>query len=145
MSPPGTAGIPHSPFGALLGLEIERADRDKVLGHIDLRADHHQPMGIVHGGVYMSLIEELASLGADQHVDMSKRVAVGVGQRTDFLRASSEGRLIGVAQPVHIEKEDHTWDVELRRAEDEKLVAKGQVRLKVVDLQIVGGQKPVRT
>lgn len=145
MTSEGPRHVPDSPFGSLLGLHIEHADRDEVRGFIELRAAHHQPMGIVHGGVYMSVIEELASLGADQHVDLTQRVAVGVGQRTDFLRASREGRLVGIARPVHIERDDHTWDVELRRDKDAELVARGQVRLKVVDLDVVGGRPPART
>lgn len=136
--------LPPSPFGSLIGLKIDKVNRQEVHGHVDLRAIHHQPMGITHGGVYMSVIEELASLGANQHVDLSQRIAVGVSQETNFLRPSRHGSLLGVARPVHIDQDNHIWEVELRRPDDRELVAQGVVRLKVVDLAVVGHQEPAR-
>ena len=55
-----------------------------------------QPMGIVHGGVYCSMIESLASVG--RHTWMAANgggTVVGVNNNTDFLRAISSGTVYG--------------------------------------------------
>ena len=64
------ADMPMSPLMRLLGLVIdgysggEKGGCTRVRGHIDAGPEHHQPMGIVHGALYMGAIETAASVGA---------------------------------------------------------------------------------
>jgi 1,4-dihydroxy-2-naphthoyl-CoA hydrolase len=58
---------------------------------------------------------------------------VGVANTTDFLRPHRAGRLQVVAVPVHQGRSQQLWQVEVRRREDGKLVARGQVRLQNVE------------
>jgi uncharacterized protein (TIGR00369 family) len=58
--------------------------------------------------------------------------AVGVSNLTDFLRPHRAGRLSVIATPIHQGRTQQLWQVEIRRPEDEKLVARGQVRLQNV-------------
>ena len=51
---------------------------------------------------------------------------------TDFLRPHQHGRLSVVAVPVHQGRTQQLWEVEIRRPEDDKLVARGHVRLQNV-------------
>jgi 1,4-dihydroxy-2-naphthoyl-CoA hydrolase len=61
------------------------------------------------------------------------RRAVGVSNITDFLRPHKEGRLDVVAEPLQQARSQQLWQVEIRRPDDRKLVAHGQVRLQNVD------------
>ena len=106
---------------------------------MDLRPDHHQPYGIVHGGVHSSIVETVASIGA-AHWFGDRGQVVGVSNQTDFLRAVREGRLSALGTPLHRGRLQQLWLVEIRDA-DERLVARGQVRLQNIaaDHLIRGG------
>ena len=127
-------------FGAgLLGLELEELSLEHVAAHLDCDERHHQPFGIVHGGVWCAVVESLASIGAAMHAVQQGRQVVGVNNSTDFLRAHRLGRVDCRARPVHVGRSQQLWHVVLDRAEDGKTVARGQVRLQNVDPAQLGG------
>jgi acyl-coenzyme A thioesterase PaaI-like protein len=59
------------------GLELDEVGPTRVTGWIDLGPDHHQPRGLVHGGVYGSAIESAASIGASLAAQAHGLAAVG--------------------------------------------------------------------
>ena len=109
-----------------LGLEWVEAGGDRAVATLDVRPDMHQPYGIVHGGVHSSVIETIASLGAAAWYERGQ--VVGVSNQTDFLRAVREGRLTATGTPIHRGRLQQLWLVEIRD-ENERIVARGQVRL----------------
>jgi 1,4-dihydroxy-2-naphthoyl-CoA hydrolase len=123
-----------SAFVAATGLQLTEVSGTRVTGHIDVGAQHHTPWGVVHGGVYCTVIESAASIGASTAVTSRGQFSVGVNNSTDFLRPMTAGRLDVVAEPVQQGKTLQLWLVTLTRAEDGKLVARGQVRLQNVPL-----------
>jgi 1,4-dihydroxy-2-naphthoyl-CoA hydrolase len=122
-----------SAFVAATGLQLTEVTGTRVAGHIDLGPDHHTPWGVVHGGVYCTVVESAASIGASTAVTERGQFSVGVSNQTDFLRPVTAGRLDVVAEPVQQGKTLQLWLVTLTR-EDGKLVARGQVRLQNVPL-----------
>jgi uncharacterized protein (TIGR00369 family) len=122
-----------SPFMELLGIEFEEITPQRVSGTIAADERHHQPWGLVHGGLYSTVVETFATTGAYEAVREDGRQAMGVSNITDFLRPHKEGRLTVVAEPLQQARSQQLWQVEIRRPEDRKLVAHGQVRLQNVD------------
>jgi 1,4-dihydroxy-2-naphthoyl-CoA hydrolase len=122
-----------SPFVAAMKFEVTEATGTRVTGYVDLGPDQHTPWGVVHGGLYCSVVESAASIGASTAVLEHGQFAVGVNNNTDFLRASTEGRLDVVAEPIQQGRTQQLWQVLLTRP-DGKLVARGQVRLQNVKL-----------
>jgi 1,4-dihydroxy-2-naphthoyl-CoA hydrolase len=122
-----------SAFVAATGLELTEVTGTRVAGSIELGPAHHTPWGVVHGGVYCTVVESAASVGASTAVADRGQFAVGVNNSTDFLRPMTAGRLDVVAEPVQQGKTLQLWLVTLTR-EDGKLVARGQVRLQNVPL-----------
>jgi acyl-coenzyme A thioesterase PaaI-like protein len=59
--------------------------------------------------------------------------AVGVTNVTDFLRPQASGRLRVVATAIHQGRTQQLWQVEISRPGDDKLIARGQVRLQNVE------------
>jgi 1,4-dihydroxy-2-naphthoyl-CoA hydrolase len=123
-----------SAFVAATGLELTEVTGTRVAGHIDVGPQHHTPWGVVHGGVYCTVVESAASIGASTAVAERGQFSVGVNNSTDFLRPMTAGRLDVVAEPVQQGKTLQLWLVTLTRADDGKLVARGQVRLQNVPL-----------
>lgn len=108
------------------------ATRDEVIGKVDVRATHKQPQGIVHGGVYASIIESLASVGAALDAMTNGKNVVGLENHTSFVRAVREGTLHAVATPVTRGRRSQLWDVIVRN-DAQQVVATGRVRLMVLD------------
>jgi len=117
-------------FVAHTGIEIIEATPDRAWGRLEITPDHHQPYGLVHGGVYCTVVETLASEAAARWaVEAGLAGAVGVANQTDFLRPMTDGVLVGEATPIYRGRSQQLWQVRLTRGEDGMLVATGQVRL----------------
>ena len=121
-----------SPFVAAMKFEVTEATGTKVTGYVDLGPDQHTPWGVVHGGLYCAVIESAASIGASVAVADAGQFAVGVNNNTDFIRSVTQGRVDVVAEPIQQGRTQQLWQVLLTRADDGKLVARGQVRLQNV-------------
>ena len=116
------------------GMELTDASIDHAEGRIEINDFHHQPYGVVHGGVYCMMIETLASTGAALWaVESGMAGAVGLSNKTDFIRATTEGVVLGKATPIHRGRTQQLWQVDITRETDGKLVAQGQVRLQNVN------------
>jgi uncharacterized protein (TIGR00369 family) len=122
------------PFVAAMKFEVTEAAGSRVTGHVDLGPDQHTPWGVVHGGLYCSVVESAASIGASLAVVDRGQFSVGVNNNTDFVRPMTAGRLDVVAEPIQQGRTLQLWQVVLTRSEDGKLVARGQVRLQNVAL-----------
>jgi uncharacterized protein (TIGR00369 family) len=113
----------------LLDIEFDEVTGTRVTGSVAADQRHHQPWGLVHGGLYATAIETFATTGAFVSVKDRGLQAVGVSNTTDFLRPHRRGRLRVEAIPIQQGRTQQLWQVELRRVEDAKLIARGQVRL----------------
>jgi uncharacterized protein (TIGR00369 family) len=119
------------PFVDHLGLRLTEVTPSRVVATWTADERHHQPYGIVHGGVHASVVETLGSVGsaawADAHLGEGTKV-VGVHNSTDFFRAVSTGDLTSTAVPVHQGRSQQVWVVETRDAQD-RLLSRGQLRV----------------
>ncbi len=116
-----------SEFVRHLGIELTDVTGDRVVAHWTAAPKHHQPYGIVHGGVHCSVVETLASTGAALWLGERGQV-VGVNNNTDFYRAARDGQMTSTATPVHRGRSQQVWLVETLD-EQGRMVARGQVRL----------------
>jgi 1,4-dihydroxy-2-naphthoyl-CoA hydrolase len=114
---------------ALLDIQFDERTPTRVSGSVAADERHHQPWGQVHGGLYTTVVETFATTGAFEAIKDRGERAVGVANSTDFVRPHTSGRLDVVAEPVHQGRTQQLWQVEIRRPDDHKLVARGQVRL----------------
>jgi uncharacterized protein (TIGR00369 family) len=117
----------------LIDPRFDERTAERVSGSIAADERHHQPWGLVHGGLYTAAIETFATMGAYEAIKDSGQQAVGIANSTDFLRPHRAGRLAVVATPIQQGRTQQLWQVEIRRPDDRKLVARGQVRLQNVD------------
>lgn len=115
-------------FNALIGLRFTSANYEKVCAEVPVTSELHQPYGLVHGGVYSSMIETLASVGAAVNAMPKGQSTVGLENTTSFLRAVRSGTLYGEAIPLTRGKRTHVWEVTIRD-DDKRIVATGRVRM----------------
>lgn len=122
-------------WGEALGIEILESTAERVRARVAIGPQHHQPYGIAHGGVYCSIVEDVASRGAGMAaMARGQKAVVGVANATDFLRSHSaeQGALLAEGRPLHTGRSLALWEVEIRRESDAKLVSRGQVRFQVL-------------
>jgi uncharacterized protein (TIGR00369 family) len=113
LTPDTGALVSESPFDRLYGLELSPAEDGVVRGHVQVATKVTQPMGLVHGGVYASVAEALASIGTNQLVSREGRVALGMSNHTSFVRGVREGGVHGIARLVHRGNSTWLWEVEM--------------------------------
>jgi 1,4-dihydroxy-2-naphthoyl-CoA hydrolase len=115
------------------GFVVGAASGSEVTGHVEAGEAQHTPWGVVHGGLYATVVESACSIGASAAVLPDGMFAVGLSNHTDFLRAHRVGRLDVRAVPVFQGRTGQLWQCDIAR-EDGKLVAQGRVRLQNVPL-----------
>ena len=125
------ASLPWPPIGGwdeVVGLRIVRASRDEVVAEYEIDPRHHQPYGIVHGGVHCSAIESVCSAGAGLDARASGRSVVGLENHTSFVRAVRTGKVTVRATPITRGRRSQLWEA-VARDEQGRIVSSGRVRL----------------
>ncbi|MDB4985456.1 MAG: hypothetical protein JWN04_634 [Myxococcaceae bacterium] len=113
---------------AQMDLRFVTVTEAEVVAELPVSAKHYQPMGIVHGGVYCSMVETVCSVGAYLHASKRGLLVVGVDNQTSFLKATRDGVLRASARPLAVGRRTQLWQADIH---DDKgqLVSTGRVRL----------------
>ena len=119
----------QSNFVQATGFVIDEVSSTSLRAHAELGPDHHTEWGTIHGGVYPSLVESAGGAGAGHAVAELGQVAVGVHNGTDFLRATTGGRVDIVAEALFQGRSQQLWDVVITQSYNGKVLARGQLRL----------------
>jgi 1,4-dihydroxy-2-naphthoyl-CoA hydrolase len=131
-SPPDATLPPNftAPFDDELGLHYTELSPDRVRAQLEVTPKLLQPMGLVHGGVYCSMVESMASVAAYAWLNAKGDGGnvVGVNNNTDFLRSISSGTVYGTGEPIHRGRRQQLWLVTITD-DDDRVLARGQVRL----------------
>ncbi|HUB72474.1 MAG TPA: PaaI family thioesterase [Solirubrobacteraceae bacterium] len=98
-------------FDGLYGLELLSCTDEEVRAQVRVRDQLKQPMGLVHGGVYASMAEAMASLATALAVHEQGETAVGLSNATSFLRPITEGTVHAQARRLHRGRTTWVWDV----------------------------------
>jgi uncharacterized protein (TIGR00369 family) len=121
--------LPPAPFDNEIGLRYTELSADGVAAQLTVTGSLHQPMGIVHGGVWCTMVESMASVSAFLWLSANGGGnVVGVNNSTDFLRAITDGTAYGRSEPIHRGRLQQLWLVTILD-ETQRLIARGQVRL----------------
>ena len=102
-------------FDALYGLRIdmESVSEEEVRATVPVRDEIKQPMGLVHGGVFASIAESLASMATAVAVAADGKQAMGLSNATSFMRPITDGTVHAVARRIHRGRTTWVWDVDI--------------------------------
>ena len=100
-------------FDALYGLQIHEVSEELVTASVPVRDEVKQPMGLVHGGLYASIAESLASMATAMGVYEDGKQAMGLSNATSFLRPITAGTVHATARRLHRGRSTWVWDVEI--------------------------------
>jgi uncharacterized protein (TIGR00369 family) len=135
-----------SPFTELFGLRLDTLTPEEVTATLTVDPTRHlHPWGAVHGGVYCTLSETLATLGAQLSALPAGKLASGIENHTSFLRQVRTGELRVRAVAINRGRQLHLWAVTITDDRD-RLVAHSVVRLALLDgMPIQGPGAPTRS
>src|ERR1700680_4175866 len=94
----------------ILDITLVSAEKDRVVATMPIGPNHRQQVGYLHGGISITLAESIASLGTVLNIDASKQMAFGLEIHANHLRPKRDGRLTGVATPIHRGRPTQGWD-----------------------------------
>lgn len=114
-----------------LGIEWVEVGDDFI--RASMPVDHRtlQPYGLLHGGASCVLAETLGSIAAAMVVDPSKFFCVGIEINANHIRSVREGRVTGIASPLHLGSSTHVWDIKIYDAR-EKLVCVSRLTVAII-------------
>ena len=101
-------------FDRHYGLEWVSASDTEARARLPLREEVTQPYGLIHGGVYASMAESMASVATAFAVAEEGCIALGLSNSTSFLRPITEGAVDALAERVHRGRTTWVWDVSFR-------------------------------
>lgn len=125
---------------------LETSSRNTLMAHLDIHysafgddwiaatmpvdSRTHQPFGMLHGGASVVLAETLGSIAANMAVD-EDHYCVGLDINANHIRAKREGRVTGVARPVHLGATTQVWQIEIND-ERERLICTSRITMAVL-------------
>jgi uncharacterized protein (TIGR00369 family) len=105
------------PLAGRLGIEIDEASAEEVRGGLTWAADLCTAGGVMHGGALMALADSLGGVCAFLNMPAGATTAT-IESKTNFFRAVREGRVTGVARPLHVGRSFVVVQTDLRDASD---------------------------
>src|SRR3954469_12298716 len=87
---------------ALIDLEITSASDDEVRARVPVTDACKQPLGLVHGGVFAIIAEEMTLAGGR-----------AISNQTSFLRPVLDGTIHAVARRRHSGRTTAVWEVDI--------------------------------
>jgi len=98
-------------FDRLYGLELLSFSDSEVRARVQVREELKQAAGLVHGGVYASIAEAIASIATALAVRENGEMAMGQSNSTSFLRPITSGVVHALATRLHRGRTSWVWDV----------------------------------
>jgi 1,4-dihydroxy-2-naphthoyl-CoA hydrolase len=115
----------------LLDIELVDTGPERVTATMPVTDKHHQPFGVLHGGVSVVLAESAASVGAYLAAPEG-HAAVGMEVNANHVRSVRQGRLVAVATPLHTGRTTHVWDVKIHH-EGDALICVSRCTLAIIE------------
>jgi 1,4-dihydroxy-2-naphthoyl-CoA hydrolase len=78
-----------------------------------------QPMGLLHGGANVVLAETLGSVASSLTIDTKKFSCVGLEINANHLKSVKNGKVKGIAQPIHLGKSTQVWEIKIFNEENQ--------------------------
>ncbi|MBL1279405.1 MAG: PaaI family thioesterase [Fluviicola sp.] len=116
----------------LLGIEVVHFDENSISARMPVDKRTQQPLGLLHGGASVVLIESLGSVGSSLLIDLEKEYPVGLEVNANHIGSARSGNVIGIAKILHKGKKTHVWTVDIKDEESGRLICTGRLTVMIV-------------
>ena len=115
-----------------LGIECIEIGEDYLVSTMPVDARNHQPIGLLHGGASVALIESIGSMGSSLLLDLEKEYPVGLEVNANHVGGIKSGMVKAIGKIVHAGKKTHVWQVDVFDFETNKMVATGRLTVLII-------------
>ena len=115
-----------------LGIECVEIGSDYIVSTMPVDHRTHQPMGLLHGGASVALIESVGSMGSTLLLDLSKEYPVGLEVNANHVGSIKSGKVKAIGKIVHAGRSTHLWQVDIFDSETNKLICTGRLTIMVI-------------
>jgi 1,4-dihydroxy-2-naphthoyl-CoA hydrolase len=113
---PACSGMPEH-----FGIRIISAEKDRLVGEIDVDHRHLNKGGIVHGGALLAFADDLGGTVAGLNIPEGFRTTT-IESKSNIFHACPPGLLTGIAVPLHVGRRTVVVQTSIYRS-DGKLAA----------------------
>ncbi len=106
--------VKHSPFYALMGMEVIGLAPGKARLRIDAGPHHCDEKGDVHPGVVFALADAASGVAMATLVPYGSRRVVTVEMKANFIAPSGEGEIVGAGEVLQADEEIAVSTAEVR-------------------------------
>ncbi len=96
-----------------LGILITEIGEDKVRATMPVDRRTKQPLGLLHGGAVMALVETVGSIGSYNLVDPEKYDVVGIEINGNHIGNTRCSMVYAIARLIHHGRITHVWNVDI--------------------------------
>ena len=96
-----------------LNIVFEEIGNDFLVASMPVDQRTIQPLGLLHGGASMALVETIASVGGTLTIDTKKYFCAGLEINGNHIKSVTGGRVKGIGNPEHIGKSTQIWQVKI--------------------------------
>ena len=118
----------YANFIEALGITFVEVSKTRILAEMTARDEHTNGADAVHGGVYMAFADTLGARGAIMNLPDGCATST-LESKTNFLRGSRPGKLIGEATPVHVGRSTQVWQTVVTNEDGKKLAVISQTQI----------------
>jgi uncharacterized protein (TIGR00369 family) len=120
----------RSPYFSLLSMELRDFDIGRSLVEIPVQEKHLQPFGVVHGGVFSTLIDAAAFWAVYPEIDDGFGMT-SVDLKLNYLAPAATGKLIATGRRIKVGKTLGLGEAQVTD-EDGRILAHGTSTLMVL-------------
>jgi 1,4-dihydroxy-2-naphthoyl-CoA hydrolase len=120
--------LSYASFIEALGITWVEVSKTRILAEMEAGFEHTNGADAVHGGIYMAFADTLGARGAIMNLP-DGAVTSTLESKTNFLRGSKPGKLIGEATPVHIGRTTQVWQTVVTNEANKKLAVISQTQI----------------
>lgn len=118
-----------------LGIEITGIEENSLVGYMPVDHRTTQFMGILHGGASAAFAETLGSLASFLVLEEdSGQTVVGTDVQATHIKSVREGKIKGIASPIHLGRRLHVWLIEMFNDKGQ-LVCHAKLNCMVIDIK----------
>jgi uncharacterized protein (TIGR00369 family) len=134
--------VNHCPYFELLSMKIADVGVGFSLLEIDLGQKHLQPFGVVHGGVFASIIDAAAFWAVYYDIEDPDTGITTVDLKLNYLAPAASGRMIAKGRRIKLGKTLGYADAEVTDAKG-KILAHGSSTLIVLPGMGLSAEPPL--
>lgn len=112
------------PLCATLGIDVDEFNADRVVMGVEFDERLCTSGGLLHGGLVMAMADAAGAACAALHLPEGAAGHTTIESKTNFLGGVREGRVVATSRVLHKGSTMVVVETDVRRAVDDRLVAK---------------------